>query len=182
MNSPLQMLPVPDRETTTICETYTRQSIAVIHQQKERESLHIEQVLSMTWSPKNRRQSKRGMDYKKSHIATELPLIISIYIDRSEKRMYESCTNQESYPALEKTELNDATSLEQSPRKILFAYDCKSISLYENQERCIHDYAERESKWDISTAMSHESFARGAVSTPERSTAYSDAMLAFHQH
>ena len=96
--------------------------------------------------------------------------------------MYESCTNQDSYPALEKTELNDTTSLEQSPRQILFAYDCESIPLYENQKRCIRDYAECESNWDIPTAMFQESFARGAVSTQERSTAYSDAMLAFHRH
>ena len=38
MNSPLQMLPVSDRERTTICQTFTRESIPVIHQQKERVS------------------------------------------------------------------------------------------------------------------------------------------------
>ena len=91
--------------------------------------------------------------------------------------MYESCTTQESYPALEKTEINDTTSLEQSPRKVLFAYDCESMSLYENQEGCIRDYAERKAHLDIPTAMSPESFVRGTVSTPEKSTTYSDVRV-----
>ena len=96
---------------------------------------------------------------------------------QNRKPMYESCTIRESYPALEKTEINDTTSLEQSPRKILFAYDCESMPLYENQEECIRDYAEREAYWDIPTAISSESFVRGAVSTPEQSTSYSDARV-----
>ena len=41
------------------------------------------------------------------------------------------------------------------------------------------DYAEREAYWDIPTAMSYESFVRGAVSTPEQSTSYSDAPFLF---
>ena len=83
-----------------------------------------------------------------------LPNYLLDHIDllrQNRKRMYESCTIHESYPALEKTEINDTTSLEQSPRKILFAYDCES--------------------------MSPESFVRGAVSTPEQSTSYSDARV-----
>ena len=91
--------------------------------------------------------------------------------------MYESCTIHESYPALEKTEINGTTSLEQYPRKSLFACDCESKPLYENQEGRIRDYAEREACWDIPTAMSPESFVRGAVSTPERSTSNSDARV-----
>ena len=57
------------------------------------------------------------------------------------------------------------------------AYDCESMPLYENQEGCIRDYAEREAYWDLPTAMSPESFVRGAVSTPEQSTSYSDARV-----
>ena len=108
-------------------------------------------------------------------------MITSIYFDRIEKRRYESCTIDESYPALEKTEINDPTSLEQSPRKILFAYDCESMSLYENQEGYIRDYAEREAYLDIPTAMSPESFVRGAISTPEQSTSYSNARISSTQ-
>ena len=52
-----------------------------------------------------------------------------------------------------------------------------SIPLYKNQESCICDYAERESYWDIPTAMSRESFVSGAISTPEQSTFYSDARV-----
>ena len=49
---------------------------------------------------------------------------------------------------------NDAEYLEESPRKTLFRYDCASIPLYENQERSIRDYAEREGYWDIKTTIS----------------------------
>ena len=63
--------------------------------------------------------------------------------------MYESPTIHQSYPALKKSEINDAGYLEESPRKILFRYDCDSIPLYENQEGSIHDYAEREVYWNI---------------------------------
>ena len=95
--------------------------------------------------------------------------------------MYESCTIHESYPALEKTEINDITSLEQTPRKILFAYDCESMPLYENQEGCIRDYEEREEYWDIPKAISPESFVRGTVPTPEKSISYSDARVSSTQ-
>ena len=65
--------------------------------------------------------------------------------------MYERCTIHESYPALEKTEINDTTLLDQSPRKFHFAYDCDSRPLYENQDQCVRYYAEREAYWDIPT-------------------------------
>ena len=91
--------------------------------------------------------------------------------------MFESCTIHESYPALEKTEINDSTLIEQSTKKFHFAYDCDSMSLYENQDRCIRDYAERETYWDIPTEMCPESFVRGTVSTPEKSISSSDARV-----
>ena len=92
--------------------------------------------------------------------------------------MYESCTIHESYPALEKTEINESTLIEQSTKIFHFAYDCDSMPpLYENQDRCIRDYAEREAYWDIPTEMCPESFVRGTVSTPGKSISYSDARV-----
>ena len=113
-----------------------------------------------------------------------LPNYILDHIDlfpKNRKRMYESCTIHESYPALEKTEINDTTALEQSPRKFLFAYGLESMPLYENQEGYFRDYSEREAYWDIPTAMSPDSFVRGTVSTPEQSTSYSDAQVSSTQ-
>ena len=114
----------------------------------------------MTWLPEKRKQSKRGMDYKKKQI------LLPNYIDplrQNRKRMYEMCTIHQSYPGLEKTEINGTTSLEHSPNKINFAYDCESILLYGNLEGCNRDSAAREANWDIPTATSPESFVRGAV-------------------
>ena len=68
--------------------------------------------------------------------------------------MYESPTIHQSYPALEKTEVNDAGYLEESPRKKFFRYDCDSIPLYEKQERSIRNYAECEGYWDVQTTIS----------------------------
>ena len=77
-----------------------------------------------------------------------LPNYVLHHIDlllQERKRMYESPTIHQSYPALEKAEIIDAGNFEKSPGKIhLFWYDCDSISLYENQEVTIRDYAERE--------------------------------------
>ena len=177
MTSPLQIISVSDRERTIIYQTYTRESIAVIHQQKERVSPSTASPFN-DLAPRKNDENQNEEWTTKSHIM--LPNYLLDHIDllrQNRKRMYESCTIHESYPALEKTEMNDTTSLEQSPRKILFAYDCESMPLYENQEGCIRDYAEREAYWDIPTAMSPESFVRGPVSTPEQSTSYSDARV-----
>ena len=177
MTIPLQIIAVSDRERTFIYQTYTRESIAVIHQQKER-------VPPSTASPFNdlaprKNDGNQNEEWTtKSHIV--LPNYLLDHIDllrQNQKRMYESCTIHESYPALEKTEINDTISLEHSPQKILFAYDCESMPMYDNQEGCIRDYAEREAYRDIPTAMSPESFVRGAVSTPEQSTSYSGARV-----
>ena len=68
--------------------------------------------------------------------------------------MYESPTIHQSYPALEKIEINDAGYLEESPRKKYFRYDCVSIPLYEIKKRSIRNYAECEGYWDIQTTSS----------------------------
>ena len=143
MTSPLQIISVSDRERTIIYQTYTRESIAVIHQQKERVSPSTASPFN-DLAPRKNDENQNEEWNTKSHIM--LPNYLLDHIDllrQNRKRMYESCTIHESYPALEKTEINDTTSLEQSPRKILFAYDCESMPLYENQEGCIRDYAER---------------------------------------
>ena len=133
MTSPLQIISVSDRERTIIYQTYTRESIAVIHQQKERVSPSTA-IPFNDLAPRKNDENQNEEWTIKSHIM--LPNYLLDHIDllrQNPKRMYESCTIHESYPALEKTEINDTTSLEQSPRKILFAYDCESMPLYENQ-------------------------------------------------
>ena len=86
-----------------------------------------------------------------------LPNYVLDHIDllrQERKRMYESPKIHQFYPTLEKTEINDAGYIEESPRKILFRYDGDSIPLYENQEGLFRDYAEREGYWDIQTTIS----------------------------
>ena len=45
------------------------------------------------------------------------------------------------------------TFFEQSPRKVLFRYECDTIPIYKNQEGCLSYYAERKSLRDIETAI-----------------------------
>ena len=76
---------------------------------------------------------------------------------QNRKQVYESCCVTESYPALKRTDIQDPTCLDRSPRKILFNYDCQSIPFYENQEGSIRDLAERESYWNIESIESPDS-------------------------
>ena len=136
----------------------------------------------MNWLPEKTTAIKRRNGLQKfTYRYRSTSLIISIYFDRIAK--VRELHFNERYLTLEKTEINETTSLEQSPRKILYAYDCESILLYENQEGCILDYPERKLYWGLPIAMSPESFVRGAVSTPapEQSTCYSDACISATQ-
>ena len=96
----------------------------------------------MTWLP------EKAAAIKTSNGLQKLPNYLLDHINilrHNRKRLCESFTFIESYPALEHTEMNDTTSLEQPPRKNFLEYDCESILLFENQQECIRDYAERES-------------------------------------
>ena len=68
----------------------------------------------------------------------------------------------ESYPALKRTDIQDPTCLDRSPRKILFNYDCQSIPFYENQEGSIRDLAERE---NVFVMFFHNSFQNININT-----------------
>ena len=146
MTAPLQIIFISDNDCTKIVQTYTRESVAIVQQQRER----------LASSPFNDLAANQQWQEwsTKSHIM--LPNYVLDHIDllrQERKRMYKSPTIHRSYPALEKTEINDAGYLEESPRKILFRYDCDSIPLYENQEGFFRNYAEREGYWDIQTTI-----------------------------
>ena len=76
---------------------------------------------------------------------------------QSRKQVYESCCVTEWYRALKRTDIQDPTCLDRSPRKILFNYDCQSIPFYKNQEGSIKDLAEREKYWNIESIESPNS-------------------------
>ena len=152
MTAPLQIISISDYERTIIYQTYSRESVAIVQQQRER----------LASSPFNDlAANQQGQEWsRKSHIM--LPNYVLDHIDllrQERKRMYESPSIHQYYLALEKTEIiNDAGYLEESPRETLFWYDCDCIPLYENQEGLIRDYAEREGYWDIQTTLSSPDF------------------------
>ena len=137
MTAPLQIISISDYERTIIYQSHTRESVTIVQQQRERlESSPFNDLAAnqqwQEWSTK-------------SHIMLHNFVLDHIDLLRQErKRMYESPTIHQSYPALEKTEINDAGYLKESPRKRIFRYDCDSIPLYENQE----------GYWDIQTTIS----------------------------
>ena len=96
---------------------------------REKEPQSMEKVRSMTWLPKKRQQSEQGMYLKRLHVLPNSLFDDISLIRLNRKRMYESCTFKESYPSLQKTEINNTTSFGQSPGKILFAHDCESTQL-----------------------------------------------------
>ena len=107
MTAPLQIISISDYERTIIYQTYTRESVAIVQQQRERLASSPFDVLaanqqSQEWSTKSQLM---------------LPNYVLNHIDllRQElKRIYENPTIHQSYPALEKTEINDAGYLEES--------------------------------------------------------------------
>ena len=146
MTVPLQIIFISDYERTIIYQTYTRESVAIVQQQRER----------LASSPFNDLAANQQWQEwsTKSHIMLPNYMLDHIELLRQElKRMYESPSIHQSYPALENTEINDAGYLEESPRKIFFWYDCDSTPHYENQEGLFRDYAEREGYWDIQTTI-----------------------------
>ena len=147
MTAPLQINSISDYERTIIYQIYTRESVAIVQQQRERlaSSPFNDLAANQQWQEWSTKSHIMLPNYVLDHIG---------HFRQERKRMYESPTIHQSYPALEKTEINDAGYLEESPRKILFRYDCDSIPLYENQEGLIRDYAEREGYWDIQTTIS----------------------------
>ena len=122
MTVPLQIISISDYERTIIYQTYTRESVAIVQQHRERlaSSPFNELAANQQWQEWS----------TKSHIM--LPNYVLDHIDRlrqERKRMYESPTIHQSYPALEKTEINDAGYLKESTKKIFVRYDCDSIPL-----------------------------------------------------
>ena len=73
MTSPLQIISVSDQERTIIYQTYTRESIAVIHHQKERVSLSSASPFNDLAPRKNDENQNEEWTKKKSYHATELP-------------------------------------------------------------------------------------------------------------
>ena len=81
-------------------------------------------------------------------------------LTQSRKQVYKNFCVTESYPSLERTDIQDPTCLDRSPRKILFNYDCQSILFYENQEGSNRNLAERETYWNIELMESSDSTER----------------------
>ena len=76
---------------------------------------------------------------------------------QSRKQVYENYCVTELYPALKRTDIQDPTCLDRSPRKILFNYDCQPIPFYKNQEVSIRDLAELETYWNFESIESSNS-------------------------
>ena len=56
------------------------------------------------------------MNYKKSFFATQLPPGLNRFPAAESKRLHASCTINESYPSLQKTEINKTVSQKNSLR------------------------------------------------------------------
>ena len=96
MTAPLQIIFISDNDSTKIVQSYTRESVAIVQQQRER----------LASSPFNDLAANQQWQEwsTKSHIM--LPNYVLDHIDllrQERKRMYESPTIHQSYPALDQS-------------------------------------------------------------------------------
>ena len=154
MATPLHIISINSLERAILYQTtYTRDSIVVV--QQERKISHRKATSFNDLDPGSREFDEW---VTKNHMMLPNYLLDQIGIlIQSRKKVYESCCVTESYPALKRTDIQDPTCLDRSPRKILFNYDCQSIPFYENQEGSIRDLAERETYWNIESTESPDS-------------------------
>ena len=131
MVNPLQINSMHCLERALLYQTYTRDSIVVV--QQERKMRHRKASPLNDLDPGCREFDERVTE---NHMMLPNYLLDKIGIlIQSRKQVYESCCVTESYPALERTDIQDPTCIDRSPRKILFDYDCQSILFYKNQSR-----------------------------------------------
>ena len=150
MATPLQIISINSLERAILYQTYTRDSIAVV--QQERKMRHRKASPLNDLDPGSREFDEWAT---KNHLMLPNYLLDpNGILIQSRKQVYESCCVTESYPALKRTDIQDPTCLDRSPRKIMFNYDCQSIPFYENQEGSIRDLAERESYWSLESIES----------------------------
>ena len=128
MATPLQIISIISLERAILYQTYTRDSIVVV--QQERKMRHRKASPLNDLDPGSREFDEW---VTKNHMMLPNYLIdqISILI-QSRKQVYESCCVTESYSAPKRTDIQDPTCLDRSPRKIQFNYDCQTIPFYEN--------------------------------------------------
>ena len=152
MATPLQIISINSLERAILYQTYTRDSIVVV--QQERKTRHRKTSPFNDVDPGSREFDEW---VTKNHMMLPNYLLDQIgTLIQNRKQVYESCCVTESYPALTRTDNQDPTCLDRSPRKILFNYDCQSIPFYENQEGSIRDLAEREKATGTLSRLNHQ--------------------------
>ena len=116
MATPLQIISINSIERAILYQTYTRDSIVVV--QQERKMRHRNASPLNDLDPGSREFDEW---VTKNHMMLPHYLLDQIGIlIQSRKQVYESCCVTESYPALKRTDIQDPTCLDSSPRKILF--------------------------------------------------------------
>ena len=147
-----------------------RETVVIVQQERER--------MPSPFNDLARRPSDQ--EYRdwttQSHMMLPNYLLDQITLLRqSRKSIFDSSTETKSYPALDKTDINNPGYLEQSPqKKKFFHYDCETILLYKSQEGYFKDLAERASYWDIESTTSISSLPDSTadvttITTPIRS-------------
>ena len=97
----------------------------------------IQEVENLTWVTKDHMVLP-------NNLLDQIDILI-----QSRKYVYEICCVTESYPVLERTDVQDPTCHDRSPRKIMFDYDCQTNPFYKNQVGSTRNLAERETYWNI---------------------------------
>ena len=129
MATPLQIISIISLERAILYQTYTSNYIVVVQQERK--------ISNRKASPFN--DLDPGSREFDEWVTKNHTMLSNYFLDQngiliqSRKQVYESCCVTGSNPALKRTDIQDPTCLDRSPRKILFNYDCQPIPYYENQ-------------------------------------------------
>ena len=122
MTSPLQVISTSETERTIIYQTYMRETIVIVQQQRERIPSPINHLACRPSDQEYRDRTTQRHLMLPNYLLDQITLL-----RQSRKSFFDSSTETEFCPALDKTDINNPGYLEQSPRKIIFRNDCETI-------------------------------------------------------
>ena len=146
-----------------------RETVVIVEQERERMPSPFNDLARRPSDQEYRDWTTQSHMMLPNYLLDQITLLC-----QSGKSIFDSSTETKSYPALDKTDINNPGYLEQSPQKKIFHYDCETILLYKNQEGYFRDLAERASYWDIESTTSISSLPDSTadvttITTPIRS-------------
>ena len=115
MTSPLQVISTSETEQKIIYQTYMRETVVIVQQERERMPSPFNDLAHRPSDQEYRNWTTQSHMMLPNYLLDQITLL-----RQSRKSIFDSSTETKSYPALNKTDIKNPEYLEQSPRKTLF--------------------------------------------------------------